>query len=192
MYAVFIQARLHVHWKKTGPLKGLPKSSCSVHRMPLRCLISAPTALVGTNLRSSWSLQCPQPVWLLCESVQLHVPPVNSKAFLGTLLARHTGPLCWADISMRGWHSEATHCASERFVSAHTMHQTHSHNTAVYSWIYRWQKRTINIYLLQAHIKHLNIRDPEFHLSLQTFSSDVSQHLILLSFSWFRNLHVLY
>lgn len=121
---------------------------------------------VGRNLRISWSLQCPQPIWLLCEPVETHVPPVNSKAFLGTLPARHPGPLCWAGISRRGWHSEATQCASERFVLAHNTHQTHSH-MAVYSLIYKWQNRIINICLLQAHIKHLNTHDPEFHLSLQ-------------------------
>lgn len=76
-----------------------------------------------------------------CEPVQIHVSPVNSKAFLGTLLARYPSPLCWADLSRRGWNSEANQCASEMFVLTHNMLQPRSHNVAAYSWIYKWQNR---------------------------------------------------
>lgn len=136
---------LHIYWETTHGFREAALSKWSSHGrafpspavwsvgLPLGCSISTPTTQAGRNMRSSWSWQCPQPVWPLWDLVQPHIPPKTARYCQQhswkDILLPFTEQICPGEDGLpEAIQHHCTCWVSERFVLVYIVHQTHSGN----------------------------------------------------------------
>lgn len=91
---------------QTGPFKGIPNLCHLVHSAASGVSSKCFHALLGRNQRSSWSLQCPQPVWSLWVSlllVDLFQPWWSYNSMFPGWTAGYCQGHCWQDALLPSW-----------------------------------------------------------------------------------------